>query len=61
VLVLFKPIDVVAAIRTDGLNPIPESLRMVHVQQVADLMSDHVIDNAVGRQHNHPVVLQYSR
>jgi len=61
VLVLFKPIDVVVAIRANGLNLIPESLRVIHVQQVANLMSDHVIDNAVRRQHNHPVVLQYSR
>ena len=60
-LVLFKPIDVVVAIRANGLNPIPEPLRVIHVQQVANLMSDHVIDNTVGRQHYHPVVLQYSR
>ena len=57
---LFKPIDVVVAIRANGLNSIPEPLRVVHVQQVAYFMGDHVVDNAVGRQHNHPVVLKYT-
>ena len=58
--VLFKPINISVAIRANGLNSIPEPLRVVHVQQVADFMGDHVVDNAVGRQHNHPVVLQYT-
>ena len=59
-LVIFKPNDVMVTIGANGFNPIPESLRVIHMQQVTDLMSDHVIDYAEGRQHNHPVVLQYS-
>ena len=59
-LVIFKPIDVMVIIGANGFNPIPESLRVIHMQQVADFMSDHVIDYAEGRQHNHPVVLRDS-
>ena len=32
---------------------------MIHMDQVADLVCNHVIDDAVGREHNEPVVLQH--
>jgi len=31
-LVIFKPIDVVITIGANGFNPIPESMRVIHMQ-----------------------------
>ena len=59
-LVLFQPANIVITIWANSFYLVPESRRVVHVEQVTDLVSDHVVDNAIGRQHNQPIVLQHS-
>jgi hypothetical protein len=48
-LVLFQPANIVITIWANSFYLVPESRRVVHVEQVTDLVSDHVVDNAIGR------------
>ena len=59
--VFFQPLHVGSIIGADRLHQIPEALGMIHVQQMADLMSDHVVDNGIWRHHDQPVELNSTR
>ena len=49
---LFKPLNVVLIVRTYRCHQIPVLFRVIHMYQVADFMCDHVVDDAIGCQHN---------
>ena len=53
-----KP-NILFVLRANRANQQPEAFRMIHMDQVADLVCNHIIDDAVGREHNEPVVLQH--
>ena len=59
-LMLLEPIDVMFVLGANRLHQFPVAPRMIHVNEMADFMGDHVINDAVRRQHDQPVVLQYA-
>ena len=48
-LVLFQPANVEITIWANSFYLLPEPGRVIHVEQVTDLVSNHVVDNAIGR------------
>ena len=47
----FEPINVVLIIWTNRFHEVPIMPRMIHIDQVANFMSNHIINNAVRSQH----------
>lgn len=52
---LFEPFAVDAVVGADAFHKRPESLRVVHVRQMAEFMDDHIVEDGGRCQHQPPV------